>query len=110
MPVMPKTCTKNLKYKVMTKTKQPTNRTTNNYLITNNLNLNIMNKKFTKLIAAVALLVFMAPSLVGWGQTNYTIGWGTATGEQGTFTNFEAVSGSVPNILSFSTAKNSSRC
>ena len=28
-----------------------------------------MNKKFTKLIAAIALLVFMAPSLAGWGQT-----------------------------------------
>jgi len=28
-----------------------------------------MNKKFTKLIAALALLVFIAPPLVGWGQT-----------------------------------------
>ena len=28
-----------------------------------------MNKKFTKLIAAIALLVFMMPSLAGWGQT-----------------------------------------
>ena len=28
-----------------------------------------MNKKFTKLIAALALLVFMMPSLAGWGQT-----------------------------------------
>lgn len=28
-----------------------------------------MNKKFTKLIAALALLVFMTPSLAGWGQT-----------------------------------------
>ena len=27
-----------------------------------------MNKKFTKLMAALALLVFMAPSMVGWGQ------------------------------------------
>ena len=27
-----------------------------------------MNKKFTKLIAALALLVFMMPSLTGWGQ------------------------------------------
>ena len=35
-----------------------------------------MNKKFTKLIAALALLVFMMPSLAGWGQvvsgTTYT--------------------------------------
>ena len=28
-----------------------------------------MNKKFTKLIAALALLVFMMPSIAGWGQT-----------------------------------------
>lgn len=27
-----------------------------------------MNKKFTKLIAALALLVFMTPSMAGWGQ------------------------------------------
>lgn len=31
-----------------------------------------MNKKFTKLIAAVALLVFMTPALVGWGQSDYS--------------------------------------
>ena len=28
-----------------------------------------MNKKFTKLMAALALLVFMMPSMAGWGQT-----------------------------------------
>ena len=28
-----------------------------------------MNKRFTKLIAALALFVFMTPSLAGWGQT-----------------------------------------
>ena len=28
-----------------------------------------MNKRFTKLIAALALLVFMTPSLAGWGQS-----------------------------------------
>ena len=28
-----------------------------------------MNKKFTKLIAALALMAFMTPSMVGWGQT-----------------------------------------
>lgn len=28
-----------------------------------------MNKKFTKLMAALALLVFMTPSMAGWGQT-----------------------------------------
>lgn len=31
-----------------------------------------MNKRFTKLIAALALLVFMTPSLAGWGQTRET--------------------------------------
>jgi hypothetical protein len=31
-----------------------------------------MNKKFTKLIAALALLVFMAPSMAGWGQSDYS--------------------------------------
>ena len=32
-----------------------------------------MNKKFTKLIAALVLLVFMMPSMVGWGQTTYSL-------------------------------------
>lgn len=32
-----------------------------------------MKKRFTFLIAALMLLVFMMPSLAGWGQTNYTI-------------------------------------
>ena len=40
-----------------------------------------MNKRFTKLIAALALLVFMTPSLAGWGQTRSIINW-TAS-EQG---------------------------
>ena len=31
-----------------------------------------MNKKFTKLIAALALLVFMMPAMAGWGQTRST--------------------------------------
>ena len=39
----------------------------------------------------------------------YTLGWGTATGEEGTFTNFEETSGSVSNLLSFTTDKNSSQ-
>ena len=33
-----------------------------------------MNKKFTKLMAAIALLVFMMPSLAVWGQTTSTTG------------------------------------
>ena len=40
-----------------------------------------MNKRFTKLIAALALLVFMTPSLAGWGQTRTEVTW-TAS-EQG---------------------------
>ena len=42
-------------------------------------------------------------------ETNeeYTIGWGTASGTAGTYTNFTATSGSVSNILSFSSSKNS---
>ncbi len=31
-----------------------------------------MKKTFTKLFAALALLVFMTPSMVGWGQSNYS--------------------------------------
>ena len=39
-----------------------------------------MNKKFTKLMAALALLVFMAPNMVGWGQ-NYEITFKTGSGD-----------------------------
>ena len=44
-----------------------------------------MNKKFTKLIAALALLVFMTPSLVAWGQTRttQTASYGFETGDEG---------------------------
>ena len=41
-----------------------------------------------------------------WADT-HTIGWGSATGTAGTFTNFTAVSGTVTNVVSFSTAQNS---
>ena len=40
-----------------------------------------------------------------WAET-YTIGWGTASGAAGTYTNFTATSGTVTNVVSFSTAKN----
>ena len=39
-----------------------------------------MKRKFTKLLAAIALLVFMTPSLVAWGQTRADI---TLTAESG---------------------------
>ena len=40
-----------------------------------------MKGKFTKIMAALALLVFMTPSLAGWGQTRTEVTW-TAS-EQG---------------------------
>ena len=67
-----------------------------------------MKGKFTRIMAVLALLVFMAPSMVVWGQSVHTIGWGAASGEAGTYTNFAATSGTVANVLSFTTAKNSS--
>ena len=53
------------------------------------------------------LCALIAGSSSVWADT-YTLGWGTATGAAGTYTNFENVSGSVKDIVSFSTAKNSS--
>lgn len=44
-----------------------------------------MKRKFTKLLAALGLLVFMMPSMVGWGQTTVTQ------------TSFSAISGNVNN-------------
>ncbi|MGM9873845.1 MAG: S8 family serine peptidase [Bacilli bacterium] len=39
--------------------------------------------------------------------SNFTIGWGSATGEEGSYQNFATTSGTVTNIVSFTTAKNS---
>ena len=47
-----------------------------------------MNKRFTKFLAALALLVFIAPSMVAWGQTRAEITW-TAS-EQG-YTNAQEI-------------------
>ena len=44
----------------------------------------------------------------GTVTTAYTIGWGTATGDAGTYTNFTTTSGSVTDILSFTTSQNGS--
>lgn len=38
---------------------------------------------------------------------NYILGWGNASGTTGTYTNFSTTSGSVENLLSFTSAKNS---
>ena len=43
-----------------------------------------MNKKFTKLIAALALLVFMTPTMAGWGQTRDSWSWTATSGALGT--------------------------
>ena len=48
----------------------------------------------------------MAVVGVAWAQTTHTIGWGTASGDAGTFTNFTETSGAVQGVLSFTTAKN----
>ena len=67
-----------------------------------------MKKRFTGILAALALLVGLTIPMGVWGQNTYTIGWGTASGDAGTYTNFTATSGSVQGILNFSCAKNGS--
>jgi uncharacterized repeat protein (TIGR02543 family) len=67
-----------------------------------------MKRRFTILTAALALLVSLAIPMGMWGQTTHTIGWGTASGDAGTYTNFTAVSGQVAGVLSFSSEKNNS--
>ena len=58
--------------------------------------------------ASCSVKVTDSSSSGGGGTTGntYTIGWGTATGSAGTYTNFTTTSGSVEGILSFSSAKN----
>ena len=41
-----------------------------------------------------------------WAEETHTIGWGSASGTN--FTNFTTTSGEVPNVVSFTTAKNNS--
>lgn len=62
-------------------------------------------KNFKQLLI-LALLAIIGTGYM-WGET-YTLGWGTATGSAGTYTNFTATSGSVTNVLSFSSNKGSS--
>ena len=59
----------------------------------------------TKMMLLVAVMLMGAGT--AWADT-YTIGWGTASGDDGTYKNFKETNGSVTGILSFSTAKNSS--
>lgn len=57
-----------------------------------------------KLRYLCTLLLMMVASGV-WADT-YTLGWGLATGDEGTFSNFSATSGEVKGLLSYTTAKN----
>ena len=69
------------------------------------------HKLLNKLWLRVGMIVaVMTTALAGtaWADT-YTLGWGTASGDAGTYTNFTATSGTVSDIVSFSTAKNSSQ-
>ena len=80
-----------------------------------------MRKSVTKIVKATVAFAMAIGAGVGAALSNgkeatrvsaddltYTIGWGTASGDPGTYSNFEAVSGSVPGVLSFTSAKNSS--
>lgn len=70
-----------------------------------------MRLSFSSLFSRVALLTailsFSAQGIASADST-YTLGWGTASGSEGTYTNFTATSGSVTGIVSFSAAKNES--
>ena len=43
-----------------------------------------MKRKITKFLAAFALLVFMTPSMVAWGQNNYVVEFNSTDGGDGT--------------------------
>ena len=57
--------------------------------------------------AAMFVMLLTLGSGNAWAET-HTLGWGSATGSQGTYTNFTATSGTVTGIVSFTTAKNKS--
>ena len=67
-----------------------------------------MNSKIFNAVSKIrylALLMFLTLiTTQAWGDS-YTLGWGSATGTN--FTNFTTTSGTVTDIVSFSTAKNS---
>ena len=60
-----------------------------------------------RLLSVLVLVLTLGVGQI-WGDT-YTLGWGDASGAQGTYTNFNSTSGSVTNLVSFSTAKNSAQ-
>ena len=63
------------------------------------------DRRGTMLKHLTFMLLFLLGSLNVWGET-YTIGWGEASGDKSQ--NFTAVSGSVTEVLSFSSSKESS--
>lgn len=64
--------------------------------------------KLHSVVRCAAMLVMLFTIGIGnaWGDT-HTLGWGSASGSSGTYTNFTATSGTVTDIVSFTTAKNS---
>ena len=58
-----------------------------------------------KLFALLFCLLFVGVGNA-WGDSSYTLGWGTASGSAGTYTNFTAISGTVTGIVSFTTDQN----
>ena len=61
---------------------------------------------FPSLVSLICLCMLTVGVGNAWADSSYTLGWGSATGASGTYTNFTDVSGSVTGICSFSTAKN----
>jgi transglutaminase/protease-like cytokinesis protein 3 len=59
-----------------------------------------------KRLAMVLTMLLIVGIGQAWGET-YLLGWGSASGTAGAYTNFTTTSGTVNNIVSFSTAKNS---
>lgn len=66
-----------------------------------------MSKKL-KFLAMMLTCILLSTNQMRADLT-YTLGWGTASGASGTYTNFTTTSGSVTDLLSFSTAKNSAK-
>ena len=66
--------------------------------------LNVL-QGYSKSIRLLLVLFLTLTVSTAWGAT-YTLGWGSASGTTGTYTNFTNTSGTVDGVVSFSTAKN----
>jgi len=64
-------------------------------------------KKLLRLKTMLLLGLMFMCGMQTINADTYTIGWGTASGNEGTYTNFTTTSGTVTGLVSFSTAKNS---